>query len=136
MKRREARETAFRLTYEMVMTGEYNEDTKVELLGSADPDSREYVEKVISGITEHKNDLKDKITLYSHGYDFGRIYKTDLAVLFVACYEIIYTDTPPAVVVNEAVELAKTYSDAQSYSFVNGILASLIKDMGDDGGAH
>lgn len=133
MKRREARETAFRLTYEMVMTGEYNADTKNELLENADPDSKEYVEQTISGIDEHKTELKEKISFYSRGYGFDRIYKTDLAVLFVACYEIIYTNTPHAVVVNEAVELAKTYSDAQSYSFVNGILASVIKDSGKSG---
>lgn len=131
MKRREARETAFKLTYEMVMTGEYNEGTKDELLAKCDDESREFISSVIRGVTEHRDELKAVIAKYSHGYDFDRIYKTDLAVLFVACYELLYTDTPKAVVANEAVEIVKAYSDSQSYSFVNGILASVIKEHSD-----
>ncbi len=128
MKRRDAREIAFRLTYEMVMTGEYNPETKDELLQNADGDSKEFVCSIVNGISENKAALKEIITKYARGYEYDRIYKTDLAVLFVACYEILYTDTPKAVVANEAVEIAKTYSDSQSYAFVNGILASVIKE--------
>ena len=128
MKRREAREIAFQLTYEMVMTGEYNRETEDELLENADADSRGYVDSVIGGIAEHRDKLKELIVKYSKGYEFDRIYKTDLAVLFIACYELLYTDTPKAVVVNEAVEIAKTYSDVKSHAFINGILASVIKE--------
>lgn len=128
MKRRDARELVFRLTYEMVMTGEYNSDTMDELLAPADKDSREYISSVIDGVTCHRDEIKAIITKYAKGYDYNRIYKTDLAIMFVACYELLHTDTPQAVVVNEAVELAKAYSDVQSYAFVNGILASVIKD--------
>ena len=53
-------------------------------------------------------------------------------MLYLACYEIMYTDTPPVVVANEAVELAKTYSDTKSHAFINGILASVIKGDGAD----
>ena len=127
MKRRAAREVAFRLTYEMVMTGSYNQDTKADLLHGADADSRNYVDSIISGVTEHKNDIDAVIKKYAKGYELDRIYKTDLAMLYVACFELIYTDTPKAVVANEAVEIIKLYSDTQSYSFVNGILASVIK---------
>ena len=127
MKRRDAREIAFQLTYEMVLCGEYNADTFTELLEKADGDSREYVSSVIDGIKSHKAELRAVIEKYSHGYEVDRIYKTDLAALYVACYEIMFTDTPKAVAANEAVELVKTYSGAQSYSFVNGILASVIK---------
>ncbi|MCH5162991.1 MAG: transcription antitermination factor NusB [Clostridiales bacterium] len=127
MKRRDARELAFKLTYEMVMTDAFNQETKDALLVGADADSRAYVESVVAGIEQHKDELKALITKYARGYEFDRIYKTDLAVLYLACYEITYTDTPKAVVANEAVEIAKAYSDTQSYSFVNGILASVIK---------
>ncbi len=133
MRRRAARELAFQLTYEMVMTGAYNLDTKEELLVGADEDSREYVLSVTGGIEKHKSELKELIVKYARGYEYDRIYKTDLAVLFLACYEIVYTDTPQAVVVNEAVEIAKAYSDTQSYSFINGILASVIKGVNVDG---
>lgn len=134
MKRRDARELAFRLTYEMVMTGEFNPETKDELTEGADKDSRDYIDSAVSGIAAHRDELKALITKYAKGYEFDRIYKTDLAVMYLACYELLYTDTPQAVVVNEAVEIAKAYSDVQSYAFVNGILASVIKgEHGDNG---
>ncbi|MCH5165753.1 MAG: transcription antitermination factor NusB [Clostridiales bacterium] len=133
MKRRAAREIAFQLTYEMVMTGEYNAETKEELIADADADSREYIDSVINGIAARRDELKSVIVKYAKGYEFDRIYKTDLAVLFLACYELMYTDTPKAVIANEAVEIAKTYSDVKSHAFINGILASVIKGDREDG---
>ncbi len=128
MNRRVAREIAFKLTYEMVMTGEYNSETRAELMAGADADSLGFVDSVINGIAERRDVLKALIVKYAKGYEFDRIYKADLAVLFVACYELKYTDTPAAVVVNEAIEIAKTYSDVKSHSFINGILASVIRE--------
>ena len=129
MKRRDAREIAFRLTYEMVMTGEFNADTKADLTRDADADSRAYIDAITDGIAAHGDELKAIIAKYAIDYEFDRIYKTDLALLYLACYEIKYTDTPHAVIVNEAIDLAKAYSDVQSYSFVNGVLASVIKEI-------
>ncbi|MBD5132298.1 MAG: transcription antitermination factor NusB [Clostridiales bacterium] len=131
MKRRAAREIAFQLTYEMVMTGEYNDETKDELLGDADLDARDYVNSIVNGIVEHNADIKNVIVKYAKGYEYDRIYKADLALLFVACYEIMYTKTPPAAVANEAVEIAKIYSDVKSHAFINGILASVIANEGE-----
>lgn len=132
MKRRDARELAFKLTYEMTVTGEFNKDTRDELLANADDsDSVGYIDSVVKGISEHKDELRSVISKYAKGYEYDRIYKTDLAVLLVACYEILYTDTPNAVAANEAVEIAKMYSDIKSHAFINGILASVIKGNGD-----
>lgn len=127
MKRREAREVAFKLTYEMVMTGAFNPETAESLIGGADKDSREYILSVTSGIAAHRDGIRAVIARFARGYGVDRIYKTDLAALYLACYEIVFTDTPKAVAANEAVELTKAYSDSLSYSFVNGILASVIK---------
>ena len=64
----------------------------------------------------------------TEGYELDRIYKVDLAILVLAVYEIKYQDTPKNVVVNEAVELSKKYSTDKSYSFVNGVLAKVLKN--------
>lgn len=129
MKRRAAREIAFKLTYEMVMTGQFNPETRDELLSEADDcDSVNYVNNLTDGIAERIDELKALIVKYAKGYEYDRIYKTDLALLLLSCYEIKFTDTPPAVVANEAVEIAKTYSDVKSHAFINGILASVIKE--------
>ena len=57
-----------------------------------------------------------------------RISKIDFAILELAIYELIYTDIPFKVTINEAVELAKKYGDEHAKSFVNGILASIVKE--------
>lgn len=130
MKRRAAREIAFKLTYEMVMTGQYNDQTLSELLdGEDDCDSVNYINDLTAGVAANFNELRSIIVKYAKGYDYDRIYKTDLALLLISCYEIKYTDTPPAVVANEAVEIAKAYSDVKSHAFINGILASVIKEV-------
>lgn len=128
MKRRAAREIAFQLTYEMVMTGEFNQQTQDDLMKSADADSRGYVKNTVEGVWAHRDQIKELIIKYAKGYEFDRIYKTDLAILYLSCYEALYTDTPKAVVANEAVEIAKIYSDTKSHTFINGILASVIKE--------
>ncbi len=132
MNRRGAREIAFKLTYEMVMTGEYNAETRDDLMSGADADAVDFVESVTGGIAEHRDELKALIAKYAKGYEFDRIYRSDLAILLVACYELKYTDTPAAVVVNEAVEIAKTYSDVKSHTFINGVLASIIREVKSD----
>ncbi|MDE5593900.1 MAG: hypothetical protein K2I75_08220, partial [Clostridiales bacterium] len=89
MKRRAAREIAFKLTYEMVMTGQFNSETRDELVSDdADCDSVNYINGLIGGITEHFDDLKATIVKYAKGYENDRIYKTDSARLLLSCYEI------------------------------------------------
>ncbi len=58
-----------------------------------------------------------------------RISKVNIAILKIAIYEIKYKDIPFKVAINEAVELAKKYGEDKSKNFVNGILASIVKDM-------
>lgn len=139
MKRREARKIAFELTYEMVVTGEFNPDTHDKLIygdgdeREVDCDSVNFIDGVIDGIKQNYDKLKGLIVKYAKGYEYDRIYKVDLALILVGCYEILYTQTPRPVIVNEVVELAKEFSDVNSFSFINGILASVIKEA--DNGA-
>ena len=64
-------------------------------------------------------------------WEFSRIAKTDLALLRIAAFEILYRlDVPPAVVIDEALELAKTFSTENSRKFLNGILDKLLQDQG------
>ena len=70
--------------------------------------------------------MKEKWTI-------DRISKIDLAILKIAIYELVFTKLPYKVVINEAVELAKKYGEDSSKSFVNGILASIVKEKNIDG---
>ena len=76
---------------------------------------------------KEKDFLKSVVSRFLRGFNIDRIYKIDLAILYVACYEILFMpDVPEKVSVNEAVELAKTYSTDKSPSFINGVLAGVI----------
>ena len=91
---------------------------------------KDYIYDVINGIYENEDkiipiiekNLKDEWTI-------DRVSKTNLSILKLATFEIIYSKLPYKVVINEAIELAKRYGDDNSYFFVNGILANIVKEL-------
>ena len=94
------------------------------------PEDNEYIHSVVEGVISHKDELDGLIQKYLKGWTMDRISKTDLAILRLAIYEIMYReDIPYKVSVNEAVELAKMFSDDASSSFINGVLAGVIQEI-------
>ena len=77
---------------------------------------------------ENNEDIEEKIKQnIKDDWTISRISKIDLTLLKLGIYEIIYTKLPYKVVINEVVELAKMYGDDSSKSFINGVLASIVK---------
>lgn len=72
---------------------------------------------------EHHSEIDDLLETYSEGWSIERMPNVDRAILRVGIWEIVYSDTPNAVVVNEAVDLAKEYSTEESGGFINGLLS-------------
>ncbi len=134
--RKLAREYAFKLIFEYLFLREPNEETMLGFLEDAslsDAD-RDYVKEVYFGVTKDFPALYERLGGYLENYRSERIFKPDLAVLILACYEIFEReDIPEAVSVNEAVELCKRYGTEKSSAFVNGILASVLKDRSTEG---
>lgn len=129
MSRRSARENAFRLAYEFLETGERNDFTKELLCAGQDESDNEYVSSIYDALIEHYEFLKKIVAGYSRDFAYERIYKTDLAAILIAACEMLYRDdVPDKVAVNEALELSHLYSTEKSSSFVNGILASILRD--------
>jgi len=90
-------------------------------------DTREFTRRLAEGVLCRKDDLDRKIREFSKNWEIGRISMINKAILMLALYELIYEkDTPKAVVINEALELAKRYSDPESVKFINGILGSAV----------
>ena len=90
----------------------------------------DYINTVYRGVIKHFDELKEIVAKYARGFDIDRIYKLDLAALLLAIYEMKYMDDIPlGTSIAEAVELVKTYSTEKSYSFVNGILSSVYKEL-------
>ena len=86
-------------------------------------------ENIINVTNENYESILDVIKENTEGYDLERVYKVDLAILVLAVFELIYDkSTPQNVVINEAVELSKKYSTEKSYSFINGVLAKVVKE--------
>ena len=129
MSRSSAREALFKLVYEYTMRQELNTLTLAILTKELSEDEISFIKQSYSGIVKNYSDIMSTVEKYSQGFALDRVYKIDLAILAVAIYEIKYrTDIPNSVSANEATELAKTYSTDKSYSFVNGIIASVIKE--------
>ena len=129
MSRKVARQELFKLVFEIcfqdhseVLFDEFLENETIT------EDNKDFVKNIYSGIMEQKDELTSEIAKYIKGYTIDRLFKVDLAILLIAFYELKNTETEEKIVVNEAVELAKKYSTPKSGSFINGVLASLIKD--------
>ncbi|HEY8419890.1 MAG TPA: transcription antitermination factor NusB [Clostridia bacterium] len=133
MSRIQAREKAFILIFEYLFNKSKSEitlDNIVQDLSFTD-DDREYIRKVYEGVIENYDKLAGIISQYSEGFALSRIYKIDLGILLLALYELLYMDDIPiSVTCNEAVNLTKIYSTEKSPSYVNGILANIIKKEG------
>ena len=81
-----------------------------------------YVRDITNGVLENMESIDKVISKYLENWDLDRLGKTDRAILRLAAYEMMYYDTPKVVVINEAVELAKKYSDDKIVKLINAVL--------------
>ena len=128
MARSTARAAAMQLVYEKLMGGS-GEDTLNALIAfTPEGDDQAYIDRVLAGVAEHGPALDELIARHSPSREIGRIARVDLCILRVALYEMRYdNDTPESVVINEAVELAKRFSEPSSARFINGILGAISR---------
>jgi N utilization substance protein B len=91
------------------------------------PETARFAGELAAGAREHLAELDKYIAEKSIGWALERITGVDRAILRLAVYEIKFLRTPPSVAINEAVELAKKFSTAESAKFVNGILGGLAE---------
>ena len=81
-----------------------------------------FVRDIVDGVLEHKDSIDKIISKYLENWDLDRLGKTDRAILRLSTYEMLYYNTPKVVVINEAVELAKKYSDEKIVKLINAVL--------------
>ena len=135
MKRSAAREDTFKLLYSLEVQKENNIEEQTDLYfeyeNIIDEDTKNFIKSIVLGIEENLSSIENSIaTNLKKDWKLDRISKVDLVLLKLAVYEILYTDVPYKVATNEAVELSKKYGDETSPNFINGILASIIKESG------
>ena len=136
MKRSAIRELTFRLIYSLEIQKEYDLEEQVELYLQSneveDNDAKEYIKDVVIGIKEHIIEIQELIEKnLKADWKIDRISKIDLSLLKLAIYEIKYKEIPYKVAINESLELAKKYGEETSKNFINGILASVVKEIGE-----
>ena len=90
---------------------------------------KEYLKDILFGVSENEEKINNLIsTKLKENWTIDRVSKINISLLKIAIYEMLHTSVPYKVAINEVVELAKKYSDEQASSFINGILASIVKD--------
>lgn len=132
MNRSAVRENAFKLLYSSEIQKEVEEEQIEIFLEANNINSEEeikYIKDSFLGIKENIEEIKELIEKnLKEKWTIERISKIDIAILKLAIYEILYSKVPYKVAINEAIELAKKYGDDTSKSFINGILASIVKE--------
>lgn len=134
--RRAARELALNIIYQVDATGvPFDEalETALEFSDLSDvhkaEEAREYARLIATGVRSKRSELDEIIAALAQDWSIDRQPAVDRNILRIALYEIKFVDTVPSVVaVDEAVELAKKYSTAESGKFVNGILAGYLRE--------
>ena len=90
----------------------------------------QYITDAVEGITKNEDEIAELIASnLKEGWELSRVSKINIAILKLAVYEMVFQKLPYKVVINEGVELAKNYGDDDSKAFVNGILASIVKQL-------
>ncbi len=124
------REKAMIILYQISIDKEnnisFNLDNKIKENLEVD---NEFVKELVYGVETYRDELDKIANDYMVDWDINRIDKTGKAILEIALFELKYTDTPEVVVINEAIELAKKYSDDAVRKIINAVLDKVIKEM-------
>ena len=132
MNRSKARELAFKLLYQIEIQKEINEEDIKMFFDNNEINSvevKEYINDIVNGISRYSKEILTQISKnLKKDWELERISKINISLLKLAIYEIKYKKLPYKVVINEVVELAKRYGEETSQSFINGILASVVKE--------
>lgn len=128
MSRKKSRDYAFKMIFENFFhEPEIEMDFDDEELTIVEED-KTFANELFCGVNSHYAEIMDIIKENTTSYDVERIYKIDLAILVLAVYEIKFDgSSPKEVIINEAVSLAKKYSTEKSFSFINGVLAKVVR---------
>lgn len=124
-KRRGSRKIALETLYEHDVSGR----PSAEILDRHAQDSSfPYAATLVQGVGDHETEIDELIGRYAEDWTVARMPPIDRTLLRLGVLELIYLDVPAAVTINEAVDLAKQYSTADSGRFVNGILGRIARE--------
>jgi N utilization substance protein B len=132
-KRRKAREVALQFLYQLDLQGENDPGPHAPEFWARHPldeDLRVFAEEIVRGTKSAQTKIDDIIVRSTEHWDLDRMAVVDRNILRLAVYELGWTsDTPPKVVINEAIEIAKKFGTRESSRFINGILDRVHREL-------
>lgn len=133
-RRRKARELALQMLFQFEFTGHRTDFRAAEDLDPAKKEHQEvkqFSDELVSGTLAHLEEIDAKIQQAAEHWKMDRMASVDRNIMRFAVFELLYrNDIPPAVSINEALEIAKKYSAIESASFINGLLDKIARDSG------
>lgn len=131
--RRSGREAALQMLFQLEASS-VSPDQAIELFWrtfEADPEGRSYADALLRGVAENLRVIDERVSGASKNWRLERMSRVDRNLLRLGTYELMFrTDVPRAVILDEAVELAKAFGTEESPSFVNGVLDRIADDIG------
>lgn len=91
----------------------------------------EFLKSLVEGVLNNINDIDNNISKYLENWTIDRLGLTDQAIIRISVYELLYTNTPNLVCINEAIELSKKYSDEKVSKMINGVLDKIYHEVED-----
>lgn len=127
MKRTEARKKALQALFQLDST-ELTVEEAIDYVLINDEQTNAFLNRLVQGTTEHKEQIDAALEEKLENWTLSRLPKIERTVLRLAVYELLFDeDTPNKVVMNEAIELSKTFGDEKSSKFVNGVLSKFTE---------
>ncbi len=135
LTRSELRTNIMTILYQINICKLYKIDYNVDdIIRTVNPIDNEFVKNMVYGVITKIDELDELANKYLNKWTIDRLGNTDQSILRMAIYELLYTDTPDIVVINEAVDLAKQYSDDSVKNMINGVLDKIYHDKVDKNG--
>jgi transcription antitermination protein NusB len=131
-RRTKARERALQALYQIDVAAEGIDDALARFWKSFEPVEHEVMdlaETLVRGVAAHRRAVDDRIEQVSTNWRLDRMAKVDRNVLRLAVYELLQTDVPVKVAIDEAIELGKKYGSESSGAFVNGVLDKVASEL-------
>ena len=127
MSRKESRKQAFQTLFQLEMKNtDLTINEAINFIKDDYPDlDFEFIHWLVTGVKDHEQVLDQTIEPKLKDWSIQRLLKTDRIILRTATFELLHSDTPPKVIINEAVELTKQFSDEGHYKFINGVLSNI-----------
>ena len=136
------RETAMTVLYQIFLYNKNNISYKIddvinEILESMDIEDRKkidinFLNDLVNGVINNMDNIDKYISKYLSNWTIDRLGLTDQAIIRISVYELMYTSTPNLVCINEAIELAKRYSDEKVAKMINGVLDKIYHEIEDN----